>query len=160
MADKTQAPAIVSAQWPIIDTASEPIFYDLSFFVEGPARAKQSFRYRRNGHSFQSARVKGWQADVGWAAQQAMRQQVDHLDRYPLHDQIAVEMVFFLKPTKKTGKAARIDLDNLSKGVLDGLNGIAWDDDQQIIDLHLRKAVCGKNVHPGVNVFIKEIKPN
>ncbi len=86
---------------PIVETVENTsgvtLFYDLAFFVPGPARAKQSFRYGRNGHSFQSARVKGWQADVGWAAQQAMRIDVNHLEKFPLHGKLAVELIFFLK---------------------------------------------------------------
>ena len=33
----------------------------------------------------------------------------------------------------------RIDIDNISKGILDALNGICYADDRQIIDLHLTK---------------------
>ena len=166
MNEPSDLPKCKCSIWPIVDTTQETLngnlYYDLCFFVEGPARAKQSFRYGRNGHSFQSARVKGWQADVGWAAQQAIRQPVNHLanlGRFPLHGTIAVELIFFLEPAKSSGKTRRIDLDNLSKGVLDGLNGIVWDDDQQIVDLHIRKVTDGPNDRPGVNVMIKELKP-
>ena len=138
--------------WPIADTDNGALFYDLSFFVPGPARAKQSFRYGRNGRSFQSARVKGWQADVGWAAQQAMRVYVDHLEKFPLHGDIAVELIFLMKNKYSA------DGDNLSKAILDALNGIVWDDDQKVIDLHIRKVNAVESQRDGVNVMIKEIK--
>ena len=32
------------------------------------------------------------------------------------------------------------DLDNIAKNILDGLNGIAYDDDKQIVDLHITKS--------------------
>ena len=35
--------------------------------------------------------------------------------------------------------AVRPDVDNLAKAVLDGLNGVAWHDDKQIIQLRARK---------------------
>ena len=35
--------------------------------------------------------------------------------------------------------ARRGDIDNFGKVALDSLNGIAWNDDNQIIDLHLRR---------------------
>ena len=38
-----------------------------------------------------------------------------------------------LRPTKKP------DLDNVAKIILDSLNKIAYDDDSQIVDLHIRK---------------------
>lgn len=31
------------------------------------------------------------------------------------------------------------DIDNVAKSVLDGLNGVAWDDDTIVYDLHIRK---------------------
>ena len=34
----------------------------------------------------------------------------------------------------------RGDLDNTAKAILDALNGIAWEDDSQIIELHLYRA--------------------
>lgn len=33
----------------------------------------------------------------------------------------------------------RCDVDNLAKQVLDGLNGVAWDDDSQVCDLHVTR---------------------
>jgi len=33
----------------------------------------------------------------------------------------------------------RADVDNLSKSILDGLNGIAFEDDSQVVDLHVHK---------------------
>jgi len=29
------------------------------------------------------------------------------------------------------------DLDNVAKSILDGLNGVAWDDDRQVVELHV-----------------------
>lgn len=48
-----------------------------------------------------------------------------------------------------TGKP---DLDNLAKLVLDAANGILWDDDSQIIKLHLSKMYSGK---PGYILIIE-----
>lgn len=31
------------------------------------------------------------------------------------------------------------DIDNIQKAVLDGLNGVAYDDDSQVVDVHCRK---------------------
>ena len=42
------------------------------------------------------------------------------------------------------------DLDNLAKSVLDALNGIAWHDDAQIVELHL-----GKTYVQSPHIFIQ-----
>jgi Holliday junction resolvase RusA-like endonuclease len=51
----------------------------------------------------------------------------------------------------------RPDLDNIGKAILDGLNRIAWADDAQVADLHVRK-VWG--ITPQTVVIIRKIGPN
>lgn len=120
---------------------------EITFFVEGEPRPKQSFRVSGKNGGYQPARVKAWQTDVAIAAQDAMRK----LGRFnePLQEQLSVSLLFFL------GNNRRVDIDNLSKAVLDGLNGIVFQDDQQVVELSLRKLVIG---HPdetaGVHVAI------
>jgi Holliday junction resolvase RusA-like endonuclease len=106
---------------------------EISFFVEGEPRAKQSFRSlgRRGGYT--PARVKAWQTDVAWAAQLRMRA-LGLME--PITGNLTVELTFFL------GTARRIDSDNLSKAVQDGLNGVVWEDDQQNIRLVVEKYIC------------------
>ena len=53
-----------------------------------------------------------------------------------------------IRPTK------RPDLDNLYKGVTDALNGLAYDDDSQIVDGHIRKYYAEEDY---VIVNIKEV---
>lgn len=105
----------------------------ISFFVASEPRAKQSFRASRRGGGFTPAYIKAWQAEVGWTAQQRMRS-LGLID--PICGNLTVEMIFFL------GNHRRIDSDNLSKAVQDGLNGIVWEDDQQNIRLVIEKYVC------------------
>ena len=47
------------------------------------------------------------------------------------------------------------DLDNVQKAILDGMNGIVFEDDSQVIDSRARKAY---GPEPGVKVFIDEVK--
>ena len=123
----------------------------LEFFVPGPARAKQSFRYTGHGHGFTPARVKAWQADVGWAAQQAIHK--GGFDFFPIKSDVAVDLIFFL------GTNRRIDADNLSKAVLDALNGIVWEDDKQTIDLHPHKFIVSSE-ESGVYVIVRKAVPD
>lgn len=54
-----------------------------------------------------------------------------------------------LFPTKKP------DADNIGKVVCDALNGLAYHDDKQIVDLHVMKRYAGASGEPYVAVTIK-----
>lgn len=45
-----------------------------------------------------------------------------------------------LKPSAPRHRTGKPDVDNLAKGILDSLNGIAWHDDRQVVELVVRKA--------------------
>ena len=51
----------------------------------------------------------------------------------------------------------RPDMDNLVKAVLDGLNGVAYKDDGQVVDLVAKKYYHGKDGAPGAIVTIEEL---
>lgn len=53
-----------------------------------------------------------------------------------------------IRPTKKP------DADNISKCILDALNGVAYYDDSQVVSLEVKK-IYGKE--PGVTVFMSEV---
>ena len=117
---------------------------ELKFFVAGEPRAKQSFRSTGKGRGYTPARIKAWQADVGWVAQQTMRNAG--------FDGPVANRGFHVNLDFQLGDNRRIDLDNLSKAVLDGLNGIVWDDDRNVIHLNLRKEIYPEQ--PGVRVNV------
>ena len=50
----------------------------------------------------------------------------------PMKGPLRVSIWFWIK---RKGSWNTIDIDNLAKGILDPLNGIAWEDDKQIVDL-------------------------
>lgn len=99
----------------------------IGIYVTGCPVPKQSYRAVNGGGGYTEERVKAWQGKVGWAAKEAMA------GRDLLAGPLAVE-IWFYRPTR-----ARADADNLSKAVLDSLNGVVWVDDQQVLDLHLHK---------------------
>ena len=104
-----------------------PRLAGFTFTVVGVAVPKQSFRARKDGRHFQSQRVVDWQRTVAEYARMYM------FDWDLLTGDLLVSLDFYL-PTRR-----RVDLDNLSKGVLDGLNGVVWEDDKQIVGLMLSK---------------------
>lgn len=50
--------------------------------------------------------------------------------------------------------AKKPDIDNVVKAVLDALNGVAYRDDTQVVELHVRKSYSEK---PRVEVSIEKI---
>ena len=53
---------------------------------------------------------------------------------------MAIDVTMYLC-TPKEGKMVRNDADNILKVLLDSLNGIAWEDDNQVMDIHVRKVM-------------------
>ena len=60
----------------------------------------------------------------------------------------AVACQFFTKNRR------RVDLDNLSKLILDSLNGIVWEDDCQVWQLDLARYVDKENPRTEVKIWI------
>lgn len=111
------------------------------FRVEGQPIPKARPRVWK-GHAHTPQRTKAWADVVGWAARAA---------RVPLHEgDIYVSLMF-----QRKGKQ-RADVDNLAKNCMDALNGIAWDDDKQIVAL--RATVTYGSDNPGVDVIIRRIE--
>ena len=47
------------------------------------------------------------------------------------------------------------DLDNIAKAILDGMNGVAWEDDKQVVSLRMEKTYSAV---PRVVVEVWEVK--
>ena len=119
----------------------------LRFTVDGAPRPKQSFKVGKAG-GYTPARVKAWQNHVSARAREAIANN-DPERRFPTANPVGVTMRFYL-PDKR-----RRDLDNLSKAVADGMNGIVYFDDMQVAILHLAKSLDKDN--PRVDVEVMEL---
>ena len=104
----------------------------ISFVVEGDAKPKQSYKHSKHG-GYTPAPVKEWQHLVAWKAREA-RLANPGFEPFMNGDKVQVSVHFDLTHHR------RVDLDNLSKAVLDGLNEVLWDDDRCVVDLHLTKS--------------------
>lgn len=113
----------------------------IRFFVPGVPVPKQSFRYTKNGGGFTDPRMRAWQNTVVLYA----TQNVDGMITGEVH----AHLTFFLPDNR------RKDADNLSKAVLDGLNGIAFKDDKVITWLLIEKQI--NKEHPGVLIELREV---
>ena len=88
-------------------------------------------------------------------------------ERFPDDSYLLVRIQAFYEPPKSVSKKKRAemlggkilpakkpDIDNVAKAVLDALNGVAYRDDTQVIELHVRKSYSEK---PRVEVCIGKI---
>lgn len=114
----------------------------IEFFVNGNPVPKQSFRVLKEGGGYISKDVRTWQQKV------KRRAETEMVGRPPSQQWIEVELDFVLKHNR------RVDLDNLSKGVLDALKQVVYIDDSQIVHLLLHKH-AGSSA--GVYVLVSEV---
>jgi len=109
-------------------------FAKIRIEVEGNPVPKQSTRFvSANGRvgAYAPARVKAWQELVGLRGKEAMA------GRPPIDGKIRVSICLFVERDNS-------DLDNLTKGILDGLQGVVYLNDKQVVELRVRKVHVGK----------------
>ena len=112
-------------------------------FVEGEPRPKQSFKISRHDNRFVGytpKAIKDW-SDVITAKAKLCNVMVSGL--------LKVELMFYLSNKRK------VDCDNLSKLVLDALQGVVYKNDSSVVDLHIIKRV--NKQCPGVLIRISEV---
>jgi crossover junction endodeoxyribonuclease RusA len=118
--------------------------------VPGKPEPKGSMRVGRHGGIFSSnPRLKGWQQQI------AVAFAAERNGAGVLLGPIYLELVFrFVRPAShytakgalRKGAAAypgRPDLDKLARGVLDGLTGVLFRDDSQVVELDAAKEYSG-----------------
>lgn len=112
------------------------------FTIPGKPFAKQRARATRMGRVYTPKETVSFERTVGQIA-------ALHFPE-PLTGPVRVSIYATFKPAASWSKkkvaahlarphTQRPDLDNCAKAILDGLNRIAWADDGQVADLHVRK---------------------
>lgn len=131
----------------------------LEFRVDGDPVKWPRPRFALNGFSargYQTREIVAWKQTVALAA-------TAHVGRGRHQEQgpLAVELEFELRGPKVRKRQHRHatslrtgDLDNLAKGVLDGLNGVLWRDDCQVVELRARKTYAAPGAVPGVLIRV------
>lgn len=108
-----------------------------SFTVVGKPVPKPRPRVQMRGrHPHIYTPTTPFENDVGWEAKRARVKPTDGL--------VAISLRFFGHATA--------DADNLAKAVLDGLNGIAYADDKQVVELHVYVDRAGKPARTEVTI--------
>ena len=138
----------------------------VEFFVPGQpvgkGRPRATVRAGR-ARLYTPAKTEKYEARVALFAQQAMA------GRPVMAGPVALSVTaLFPIPTswpKKRQAAARAgteqhtkrpDADNCAKAILDGLNGVVWKDDSQVVTLSIEKRYSDR---PGVLVTVMEARP-
>jgi len=131
------------------------------FTVEGKPQAKARPRVTRNGqHTYTPAKTKEYQKLVQWSFN---AQKCQKLEGYIKADIIMCYPFPKSMSKKNRFKAARgeirpavkPDIDNVLKAVFDALNGLAYNDDNQIIEVMAKKVYAEEG-----RVFVNLVEIN
>lgn len=126
-------------------TATEAVMEDrhamLTFMVPGQPVPKGRPRVLKNGQTYTDKRTREAEKAIGFAAKTALIQQRRNR---PLTGPLSLTVYFHLKNRR------RMDVDNLLKTVQDGLNGVAFEDDSQIVEVHAYKRMSCMDPRTGV----------
>ncbi|MGB9866734.1 MAG: RusA family crossover junction endodeoxyribonuclease [Bacillota bacterium] len=108
-----------------------------------PGRPVPAARMTRRGKwvSFNAQRYLAYKAEVASFARQAVR--------VPLQGRLGVEIWAYCAG----GRVG--DVDNLAKAILDGLNGVVWYDDNQVVDLVVHRRY-GKPQRAEIEIWVAE----
>lgn len=96
------------------------------------------YKTTRHGRRVKTAPARAAAESMGWIAK-------DQYRKDPIDGDIFVFLNLFF------GDRRRRDVDN-TKGILDAMTGILWEDDSQIEDLHSRKQIDLEN--PRIEIYI------
>lgn len=112
----------------------------LEFTVVGNPRVKERPRVV-HGHAYTPRDTAGAELVVAWEAKAAMS------GRKPATVPLRLEAAFYM------ATARRCDADNLLKLVADAANGVVWDDDNQLVDIHVWKLIDRERPRTEVRVW-------
>ena len=118
---------------------------NLTFTFNGESVPQSRPRFGRGGRVYEPARMTAFKSAIRAAASAAMA------GSSPLSEPIACTLKFYRKFKPISRRFG--DLDNLSKAILDAVNGLAFTDDAQITRLVAEKFTDKKN--PRVEVSIE-----
>ncbi len=129
----------------------------MTFFVPGVPAPQGSKRHVGNGILIESSKkVQPWREAVAWVARKHFKE--------PIEDAVLVEFEFVLPRTKRMGdKIAppmiqKPDIDKLARSTCDGLSGVAYKDDSQIVSLYVRKRRARPGEGTGAHIQVHRIR--
>ncbi len=124
--------------------------------IPGKPVAKQSFKFTRGGRKYTEAKVTQYRSMVSHHGRKEFAS--------PLNGPVEVTITGYWpsrKPDRKKQprpaerKPTKPDCDNLAKSVLDGLNGVAFVDDAQVVRLVVETWYAAQGDAPRVEVEVR-----
>lgn len=129
----------------------------VSFDVLGKVRGKGRPRFTRGGHAYTPKATRDYERSIREAFENATVRPPE-----PFSGPIAVCIMTYRQLPKSTPKSVfsepdthKPDIDNVAKIVLDALNGVAWEDDAQVVSLKVSKLNRTRS-HERMSVSITE----
>lgn len=110
----------------------------INFTVQGKPQPKERPRKNKQGGFYTPQKTKDYESIVGWSARSVYKGEPSKNEMFVLIN------IYFKLPKKTKHKEGdwcmkNTDVDNIAKSVLDGLNGIVWVDDKQVVKLVVKK---------------------
>ena len=96
----------------------------------------------RKAYVYTPPETREYERLVGWVAKSAGCR--------PVEGPVSVSLNVYAR--------GKLDADNIAKSILDGLNGIAYEDDDQVIELLVRKHKVTRKEEERVEIEIREFK--
>lgn len=108
----------------------------MRFWVPGKPQAKQRPRVGKGGRIYTPRETAEYEAHVAHCWRLADGESIPRDTAVRVEILVSKDKVeVVVEPVPDRRHTARADLDNIAKSVLDGLNGVAFDDDRQVAEL-------------------------
>lgn len=121
----------------------------LTLHLPYPKSVNDYYHSKQGGGRYISAKGKAFKTKV----------QSDYADLQPIADNVRVKIIIHPRQNKDGSEhKVCIDIDNGNKCILDSLNGIVYNDDKQIKDLHIIYAEC--KIGGGCTIIIDYFNQN
>lgn len=150
------ARTVTDAEVPTVG-AMEPVTV-LDMRVDGQPAPQGSKKAFQRGSKIvlveMSARVKPWRELVHAQAHSVLGSHT------PTSGAVAVRIDFLMQAPKRRWRdlpLGRPDVDKLARAALDGLTGVAFADDSQVVDLHVTKRYAQAEESPGAHITVMHL---
>lgn len=136
----------------------------LQFVVDGQPQGKARPRITRAGHAYTPENTRRYEKQIRDTAAYEVNKQRWKITTEPVKVFLCARFEIPKSWPKKKKLLAlsgliypvkKPDSDNITKVILDAMNGIVYRDDVQVIDIQLKKQYCKPDHLPGVDVKVE-----